>query len=250
MPERVLINPHIEKTAGRSTRRALIGSYGAESVLLYRSASDGLIRASDRIRRAEETPDVIAKKVVRNPALYPFMWAARLTVAKLERHREHPADELPQNFSAISGHFSGDRFVDSVPPEEADYVSVVREPLDRMRSHYQHWRDTGGKASFRLKLPYKPNMGFEEFAFLEELRNYQTTSLGVDPSRYRLIGVLEQLPAFLEELGLVENPRETPHVGGAIYSGDYNHDEGFVVDFKDFHAADYELYQNTASSWE
>lgn len=81
------------------------------------------------------------------------------------------------------------------------YTSVVREPLERMKSHYEYWYRNSGLDRFGVVIPFESSMSFETFALLPQLSNYQTRALGIDPSRFRLIGTTESLDAYMEELG-------------------------------------------------
>lgn len=250
MAEKPIVNVHIEKTAGRSVREVLTRAFGQDRVLIYRPANDRLIRGSDRVLKAERVPASASTFVGRNAKLYPVDVAARAAIRLLERRKSFPPEELPANFSAISGHFSGNRFEHIIDPESANYTSVLRDPLERMKSHFQHWKDTTGKVPFRVKVPFDKSMTFEQFALLPELQNYQLHALGFDAHRYGTIGVIDHLPEYLEELGLIDMFDEVPRVGVANYGDFEAPSAAFIARFQEFHNLDYELYTQVSAQWD
>lgn len=87
----------------------------------------------------------------------------------------------------ISGHFRLQRYPSQFP--EADLITWVRDPVERVRSQYQHRSRFLGE-----KRP------IEEFIEKKRWRNLITAQTGTDPARFRAIGVLERHEESIEVL--------------------------------------------------
>jgi hypothetical protein len=247
MFETPLVNVHIEKTAGRTVRTIFIDNFGERNVLTYNPATDSLLRASDRLiatERQERTERVVSNKV-----LIPLARIGLRAARAIESTKSFRPECLPEDFSVITGHFPASRFEVFLPPEQAEYVTVLRHPLDRMRSHYEHWKRTRGTASFRVDIPYDETMDFEHFALAQELLNYQADAISIDPTRFRSIGTVEYLDNYLEELGLKHSTDSTPHLNKADYR-EIDFTMSFLAQFEEAHSLDYELFHKATRTWE
>lgn len=247
--ESPIVNVHIEKAAGRSLRGALIGAFGPDKVLVYNPRSGKLIRASNRVVRSEKKgADRVEALIYKNTPKLVAGAGLRAITQMIEERRAYTPDNLPGDFDAITGHFYGDTFEEFLPPAQSRYVSVVRDPLKRMQSHYEHWRRTRGQVRFRVNPPYDKHLNFEQFAFSPELQNFQANALAIDPSRYFLLGVVEHLAEFLEELGISRPDGTTPENGlSKLTTRELG--AGFRERFELFHSKDYELYESLKETW-
>jgi hypothetical protein len=244
-----LVDVHIEKTAGRTKRKVLINAFGADNVLHYDSSTDRLIRANRRLHASEKHYEGRIESAADNPLLNPIVKLGYMTLKYFEKRRTFAPEALPADFGAITGHFVGDRFVQQLPPEEHFYTSVLRNPLERSYSHYQHWLRTRGLARFRIMPPFDSRLAFEDFARLPGMQNYQSVSLGIPKEAFRLIGVMDHLPEYFEELGLPLPNDALPHLNEGSYSGLPPLDADFVHEFIDQNSQDYELYESVMAHW-
>lgn len=231
-------------------RKVIIDTYGASNVLTYNPITDRLLRASDRVIATEKRHQAAAERLASTSLLFPLAKAGLAIARKIQSRNSFEVDDLPDDFRVITGHFSGAKFEDVLPPEAAEYISVLRDPLKRTKSHFEHWKRSHGLAQFRIMVPFDSKMEFNEFAFLPELQNYQAQAIGMALSEYRLVGTLDYLSEFMEELGLVQSEQEVPNFNRGHYNRTSNYSPDFVSRFEEFHNQDYELFQAVQDRWQ
>lgn len=167
-----LISLGIEKTASITMLEVYADAYGPDRVLLYRSSTDTV-----------ETVD------------------------------DPNSDQVPANFinhldfDVVQGHFLATRFDSQLPG--ALRSAVLREPLQRMISHYLYLKQREGHVDFRIMTPYDPSMSFAEFVSIPELFNYQTQALGGLSIKhdFDIVGITENMDTFIRLLARVFPPR-------------------------------------------
>jgi hypothetical protein len=111
--------------------------------------------------------------------------------------------ELCHTHSGIAlmhGHFGSERFNHLM--DNANFISWVREPIQRLFSLYFYWRRWKPKLPNELYQYFNnKNMSFDEFATDTKFINYQHRYLrGVSISNYSFIGVVEHLHESLQSL--------------------------------------------------
>lgn len=244
-----IVDIHIEKTAGRSKRKTLVENFGPEQVLHYDCSIDKVMPAGNRLIVTENPLQEKVQNMAANRFWFPFIKAGYVVVKALEARKGIAPEDIGSDFTVVTGHLTGDRFEGIISPEDSTYTTVLRDPLARARSHYEHWRRTRGLARFRFMPKFDPDMAFEDFALQPEMQNYQTTAIGIDPERLSLIGVAEILPQYLQELGLQVGSEGVPHINKSDYPSEPNLSAGFVSEFEGANVQDYELYEQTRAEW-
>jgi len=252
---RLLINTHIEKTAGTSLRSFFQGAVGAEHVAVYDPVTDRLRRGLD-VSQTNGSPLLgLLKSTIRDTPLFVAAKELAFVVDRM-RNREGLA-EIPSDALIIHGHFLADRY-DAVVDNPLRSI-VFRDPLDRMRSQYDHWSREEGKyqSSWRVQVPYDANMPFEEYAFAPQLQNYQTQAVAGKPlANFDAVGVTENLNPFKRDLlslfieqgwcdESVLAEASIPRINQAPKGGrtDTQHmDPAFLRKFRKFHSEDYQLH--------
>jgi hypothetical protein len=249
MSERILQNVHIEKTVGTAMSKFFEATLGRDHVAYYDPTTDSLTRSSDLLLPVSSK--VVDMFKLRFQPFWPTL--KRLWIERQPEKRT--TQEIPDGIMVVHGHFQADRF-DSVVTDPLRAV-LVRDPLARMRSQYDHWKATKGLAEWRVRTPYDPSLSFEQYAMLPQLQNYQTQALaGKDLSEFAVVGVTERLEAYSSALLQTFVDEEfCPMPTGEIAIGFTNRtprrlrhipdimDEAFVQDFRQFHSKDYDLYR-------
>jgi hypothetical protein len=158
---------------------------------------------------------------------------------------EDPAEVL-KKAKAVTGHFNVDAFNDIPNAANAEYYTILRNPLDRMVSHYRYLKQLDPEISKMRHwgAGHNPNRPFSKFAFDERLQNYATQFTGTDLGRYALVGSFDRLDEFCEMISLSLPGQLVAKLNAGKWHGNLDgvNDPGFLRDFADFHSVDYELY--------
>jgi hypothetical protein len=251
---------HIEKTAGTSVRGTLEQAVGNSSLYLYSAAGNSFSQAKDG---APSTSSVLdralmlgfSNPVTRKPLVSLY---SRYHSSAVRRMVARGTAEVPSDASVIMGHFRADQFDEALGDRHAIRAVVIREPIARMASHYDHWKRYEGHSVWRVQVPYDPTMSFEGFATLPEMQNYQLQALGrLGLEDFDVVGVTEhvdqsvgQFLRLLAEAGTISSVPEAQD----IQLGHYNRTpQGTKTNLESlggtalqairaFHAEDIELY--------
>lgn len=104
--------------------------------------------------------------------------------------------KIPTNCSIIHGHFVADHFDDVI--SNPFRTVVLRDPLDRMISHFKYWKEAKGVTNHRIDIPFDINMTFIDFQSSQCLQNFQSSALGsLSINDFDLVGVTQKLPNFV-----------------------------------------------------
>ena len=241
---------HVPKTGGTSLRGAVIDHYGLENVWIYRQAPGGLYCATDHPLSLSNEVELSDKELSDEAPV-------SLIEAKLDAQRQRATSpEVAFNrAAAIIGHFSVDHYGELLSRHNARVFTIVRDPLDRMVSHYHHVKEYRKRKVHPLLLGWQansnPDLHFTTFALSPSLQNFQTSYTGSDPSRYNLISTTEDLGTFMQKVGLIAAQNEAPRLRVTTtppLDEDQLSDPGFKRAFRQFHAADYAFYDALAGS--
>ncbi|NND95358.1 MAG: sulfotransferase family 2 domain-containing protein [Flavobacteriales bacterium] len=151
----------------------------------------------------------------------------------------------------IHGHFLPYKYKKLLDDESTIFITWLREPTERLISHYYYWQRTSDKRWTSLhKKVIEEGWSLEEFCLSEEMRNiYGKYLWNFSVDNFDFIGVTE----YFEEdvlffarkyLGYSDsinipiknvNPNNT-----GLYSDKI--DKELLIAIKDFHSKDYDLY--------
>jgi hypothetical protein len=246
----VHVSTHIEKTAGTSLQEFYTRYYGPKNVYIYSTDTDSLICADRLLMKARISP-IVDKVRSLSKQLGLTSLAHTFVIGRLNnQNSDKGLPGLPANCSLIHGHFVADRFDDIV---QKPYRSVVlRDPLERMISHYKYWKEVQGVTNHRIDIPFDCHMSFMDFQSVKCLQNFQSSALGsLSINDFDLVGVTQNLPDFVNKFvkrcpiqgwmttedlrKLNSSPRKT----------DYNQfgiDGNFIKKFKSQNELDYMNY--------
>lgn len=240
--KRIIINTHIEKTAGTSLLKFFEDTVGKQKIAFYDPTTDSLVRVSDLL--LSPSNDFVDRLQLKSYAFWPSL---KKTYFKT---RSKYAQKIPSDIAIIHGHFTSERF-DKVVKNPIMTV-VIRDPLKRMYSQYDHWKHAKGRNHWRIIIPYDPQLSFEAFALLPAMQNYQIKALaGKKLASFDLVGTTEKLNMFSSALfqmfireGYVTNATPVKSIPKLNkHRKKYVANKKFEALFKKFHKEDYLLYE-------
>lgn len=247
--KRVIVNVHIEKTAGTSLLKFFEHTVGKERIAFYDPITDSLTKVSDL--PLSPANDLVDKFQLKSYAFWPVFKKTYYDLIA----RRNQVNVAKNNIAIIHGHFTADRF-DKLFPNLLLSV-VIRDPFARMHSQYDHWKRAKGRSQWRVMVPYDDSLTFEDFAMLPMMRNYQIGALaGKELASFDLVGVTEKLDAYTvalynllrsEGFIIADMPLKTVE---NLNQKRQNHEikrSGFEKDFAVFHKEDYALYEQAKS---
>lgn len=170
--------------------------------------------------------------------------------------------DIPEDTRAVHGHIRASTYRTAFP--KAKMITFLREPIDRLRSHFFFWRaayetfDEIARSNPLARAVFHKEVGFYEFAQHHQMRNHVSRAfLDVDIEKeFYFVGLFEhfreELKALQGMLGTSEN--HTPHVRKTSEYAKENAE--LLAEYRDFkieteerkniissHHEDYALYE-------
>jgi hypothetical protein len=153
--EDLIVSIHIPKTAGRSFRQTL----------------------------GEIAPGHIQGDYGNQPSAAPTPWR--------QLRERFMAPKVKPGTRIVHGHFVAAKYWRHYP--EATYIAWVRDPVERLASHYYFWQRGPRMQNPACRKMIEEKLSLQEFAALPEMRNVQAGFLkGVPLSALAFIGITEQ----------------------------------------------------------
>ncbi|MFL6592564.1 MAG: hypothetical protein ACJ8GK_07645 [Luteimonas sp.] len=152
---------------------------------------------------------------------------------------------------AIHGHFLPVKYRIALRGRPAHYVTWLRDPVERLLSHYYYWQRTADAATPAQPLRYRmarEQWSLERFCFAPELRDlYRQCLWGFPPERFSFIGITEHYETdlacfasrFLGDAPAVSMAR----VNAERVEARYRIDPGLRLRIEQHHRADMRLYR-------
>ena len=177
----MIISIHIPKTAGIAFRTALRAVFGDDIFLDY----------GTQFQFTDPYPKDLKAQ---------YYHVKKLTKMRLRGH-----STLRMTDKCIHGHFGGRKY-DQIFPHGSKIV-WVRDPVQRIASHYHYWQRHPDKASVVCNMLHEKDMSLLDFARLDVMRNYQSKFLqSSDLDDFLFVGVQEHfekcLPLMMESIGV------------------------------------------------
>lgn len=102
------------------------------------------------------------------------------------------------SYDLISGHFNVDKY------DHADRITFVRDPVERVISHYYYIKKQNSKysAPFPGRFAFADGLwsgGLTLLEFAEKRQNFATNYTGIDPSKFKFIGIQERFNESLKK---------------------------------------------------
>lgn len=166
----LLVSVHLPKTAGTSFRAALQAHYG-----------DGLL----------EDYAMLPMQVPRGRREWQSLCASN-----------NARDQIAPSTRAIHGHFLPVKYRVALRHRQTRYITWLRDPVDRLVSHYHYWRREYAGDDPRQPLRNRmigERWSLERFCLGSELRNLYRQYLWLFPvERFAFIGITEHYAQDLE----------------------------------------------------
>lgn len=149
----------------------------------------------------------------------------------------------------VHGHFLPLKYQSLDITRSLTFVTWMREPVARLLSHYDYWRESYDKetAAPHHRQVIEEGWTLERFCLSEKFRNIYTQYLWSFPlERFAFIGITEHYNEDMQEFsGRFLSPDISPQHLNATKCGGSRHDvdEAFLDEVRAFHAADVQLYQ-------
>lgn len=243
-----ILSVHIEKTAGTS----LIDYWATQlfkpdSVYVYKPLSNTFICYADMKNTSGGSLKHALRRMLIHTPVYPIIH--RYVVNKEKMIENVPSDMIgSRQYRVLHGHFSINQFKNMFVSHFS--TIVIREPLQRTISHFQHWKDAKGTMNQREQIPYDPRMTFRDFAFLDSVINWQTRALeNKSLSSFNLVGVTERMENFQRQLDILfgsSTNRKTgslKHLNRSVYDTRNLHiTSEFKREFQQKYSPDVDLY--------
>lgn len=193
----VLVSLHMAKTAGTSFKVALREHFG----------------------------DALAEEYGVLPMNQKRGWREWHAVREGLRARSRPSPDV----RAIHGHFLPVQYAIALRGREVAFATWLRDPVQRLLSHYHYWKRTAARALPQQPLRYRvvhEDWSLQRFCLGPELRNYYRQHLWAFPrTRFAFIGITERYETDLQRFAqrflggeaVLAHDRENPERAVAGY---------------------------------
>lgn len=195
---KVHVSVHIEGNTNSSFLHDLGNIYGAERVLVYKVPLKKFIRLSDLPQSPASSLLKIGKSLLENAPFFNNN-ADEIGLGSSGGQVLYARKELPEDTAAVHGQFTPSMFKGIF---DNPFISVIlRDPLERMISLYEEWKNLEGETEWRIHIPYDKNLTFKDFVNQEGFLNFQSKCLGNRRlGDYDLVGVAECQSGFIAQL--------------------------------------------------
>ena len=153
------------------------------------------------------------------------------------------------NIKCIHGHFMPYKFMSYKEDGKGIFITWLRDPLERLASHYFFWKRAykKEKSAPLHKRVVEEEWSLEKFCFSEEMQNTYSNFLWNFPKEYfSFIGITEHfdedIQFFAESYLSRTNFEIISENRNPDGSTSYFNDHGLIRELKEWHAADYQIY--------
>jgi hypothetical protein len=157
---------------------------------------------------------------------------------------------LAADATCIHGHFLPLKYRIALGTRPVQYITWLRDPVQRLVSHYAYWRrdyDGSDPAQPLRNRMLREDWSFERFALGPEMRNaYRQYLWGFDLARFDFIGITEHYESDLHRLGALLGCEPVPAaslVNPECGDDGYTIEPGLRQRIERCHAADVALYR-------
>jgi hypothetical protein len=153
--------------------------------------------------------------------------------------------------SCIHGHFIPYKYAGLVGKKNVQFVTWLRDPLERLASHYHFWfRHYNAETTPGLlhRKVVEENWSFEDFCFSEEMKNFYAQFLWKFPiTQFDFVGITEHFDEDIHYFAKQFLGRESIEIPATNQNPtkptSYFEEADLVKKLKDFYAEDYRIYE-------
>jgi len=163
-----------------------------------------------------------------------------------------PVTNIAESIKIIHGHFLVDKWLSVYPIDTNTYITWVRDPLERMISHFFYTRKIYSDEKYGMydwSKTVKEKWSLEEFCFYDKHQNFMTTMLrGIPKESLDFIGITEHFNrdtvSFFKQYfpDIQICPSHHSLKTDQIPPEELFNNSDFIDRFREYHADDYALY--------
>ena len=182
----------------------------------------------------------------------PFIYKVYfdLVLKMLESKAVDQGEISMQDFEVLHGHFTLYELSTMINLDSVNIAFIVRDPLERMVSHYRHFQRVGWYQIPTFRQVFERGeapSSFTEFALHPDMINYQSQVLFGFSDKVDFIGRTDELDLMLQSMGIEQSAEHRNTAPGGnnmdVILSDLQVTDSFIDKFKDQHARDYKLFQ-------
>ena len=154
-----------------------------------------------------------------------------------------------KNYQCIHGHFLPYKYDYYLKRDNCYFITWLREPLDRLASHYYYWYRSynKNKSSYLHRKVVEEKWSFKKFAFSEKMKNFYSQFLWNFPiENFDFIGVFEFYQSDMEYFHKTYFNKTSINIPvvntNKKNKGSYLNEIDYISELKKQHAEDYKLY--------
>jgi hypothetical protein len=165
---------------------------------------------------------------------------------KILKYLISPYQLDPSSF--VFGHYYPVKYLGSIKerkPNDIRLITFLRDPIQRLASHYNYWLATNTSKHFLWKRMKKEEWSFTRFALEPEMKNFYSQHLTQVPiTAFDFFGIHENIARDWKRLCkfLELDYEELPHSNAMPNQVLESMPQEIIDEIRDFHAEDYMIY--------
>ena len=157
----------------------------------------------------------------------------------------HPTFVSKNHF--VFGHFFPIKYIGDKSPADLQLVTILREPLERLISHYYFWNNGDYSDHYLWRKMKENKWTLSQFIMSDEMQNFYDQYMWHCPLKFfSYIGIYENLVEStrkcLQNIGLSVDFTDIPHINSTPNRLSGKLQDSFIKEALEFHKKDYLIY--------